>query len=148
MQYTSRGMRRRRPHAGRFSEVAGVLGLGVLECGRTDIVAATKEHIMAESTTLNVRMDAETKDAFTSFCDAIGMSASSLMNVFAKTVVRNQEVPFPLTTRPAAAVRYARVFPRDAEELEAMLAASEATPLSDCAPMADGAALVRERMGW
>ena len=105
---------------------------------------------MAESATLNVRMDADTKEAFTSFCEAIGMSASSLMNVFAKTVVRNQEVPFPLTTKPAAAAagRYGRVFPRDAEELEAMLAASEAVPLADCAPMADGAALVRERMGW
>lgn len=105
---------------------------------------------MAESTTLNVRMDVETKDAFTSFCDAIGMSASSLMNVFAKTVVRNQEVPFPLTTRTDAAAvgRYARVFPRSAEELERMLAASESMPLSECAPMEDAAALVRERMGW
>lgn len=105
---------------------------------------------MAESATLNVRMDAETKDAFTSFCDAIGMSASSLMNVFAKTVVRNQAVPFSLTTmpEPAVAARYARLFPRDAAELEEMLAASEAAPLSECAPMADGSAQVRERMGW
>ena len=105
---------------------------------------------MAESTTLNVRMDADTKDAFTSFCDAIGMSASSLMNVFAKTVVRNQEVPFPLTTRTdvVSAARYARVFPGSADELEAMLAASESTPLPDCTPMDDAAAAVRERMGW
>ena len=29
--------------------------------------------------------------AFTGFCDAIGMSSSSLMNMFAKTVVRNQK---------------------------------------------------------
>ena len=105
---------------------------------------------MAESTTLNVRMDADTKDAFTSFCDAIGMSASSLMNVFAKTVVRNQEVPFPLTTRTnaAAAARYARAFPRSADELESMLAASESAPLKDCMPMDDAAAAVRVRMGW
>ena len=105
---------------------------------------------MAESSTLNVRMDLETKDAFTAFCEAIGMSASSLMNVFAKTVVRNQAVPFSLTTmpEPSVAARYARIFPQSAEELEEMLAASEATPLSECAPMEAGAAKIRERMGW
>ena len=101
---------------------------------------------MAESTTLNVRMDADTKEAFTSFCDAIGMSASSLMNVFAKTVVRNQEVPFPLTTKTTDSTvgRYARLFPRDAKELEGMLASSESTPLSECTPMENAAALVKE----
>lgn len=104
---------------------------------------------MTESATLNVRMDLETKDAFTSFCDEIGISASSLMNVFAKTVVRNRAVPFPLTTEPVPApMSYARVFPQGAAELEEMLAASEATPLSECAPMEDGTSRVRERMGW
>lgn len=104
---------------------------------------------MAESATLNVRMDVDTKDAFTSFCDEIGMSASSLMNVFAKTVVRNQEVPFPVTTRATSTdVRYARIFPQSAAELEAMLAASEATPLEQCVPMAEGVASAKERMGW
>ena len=32
---------------------------------------------------------------------------------------------------------YSRIFPKDAEELERMLAASEATPLSECEPMED-----------
>ena len=105
---------------------------------------------MAESTTLNVRMDQETKAAFTSFCDAIGMSASSLMNVFAKTVVRNQAVPFSLTTmpEPAIAALHSRIFPQSADELEEMLAASEATPLSECDTMEVGATRIRERMGW
>lgn len=103
---------------------------------------------MAESATLNVRMDTETKDAFTAFCDAIGMSASSLMNVFAKTVVRNQAVPFAFTTLPDAPIRYSRVFPRSAEELEAMLVEAESRQLSECDPMADAASRVQERMGW
>jgi addiction module RelB/DinJ family antitoxin len=105
---------------------------------------------MAESTTLNVRMDADTKDAFTAFCDEIGMSASSLMNVFAKAVVRNQEVPFPLTTKTGTTSvgRYARIFPKSADELEAMLAASESTPLSECTSMEGATDLVKERMGW
>ena len=105
---------------------------------------------MAESATLNVRMDTETKDAFTSFCDEIGMSASSLMNVFAKTVVRNQAIPFPITTRTAAPAQesYARLFPQSEEELDAMLAASAATPRSERMTMEEGMALVKERMGW
>lgn len=105
---------------------------------------------MAETATLNVRMDAETKDAFTAFCDAIGMSASSLMNVFAKTVVRNQAVPFRITTMPEAAFppHCARVFPKDPAQLEAMLVASESSPLSECAPMAAEADRIRGIMGW
>lgn len=104
---------------------------------------------MADTATLNVRMDAATKDAFTAFCEDVGMSASSLMNVFAKTVVRNQEIPFAVTTRPqGASARFARLFPADARELESMLASSEAAPLSECAPMGEAAGAVRERMGW
>ena len=105
---------------------------------------------MTESATLNVRMDSETKDAFISFCDEIGMSASSLMNVFAKTVVRNQAVPFPVTTRSAAptAAGYARIFPRSEDELEEMLSLSESTPLSECMTMNEGMADIKERMGW
>ena len=103
---------------------------------------------MAESATLNVRMDAATKDAFTSFCDEIGMSASSLMNVFAKTVVRNQAVPFEVTTRSAAQERFARIFPRNETELDEMLAKSAATPTSERMTMEEGMALVKERMGW
>ncbi|MCI1480245.1 MAG: type II toxin-antitoxin system RelB/DinJ family antitoxin [Eggerthellaceae bacterium] len=57
---------------------------------------------MTQTATLNVRMDAETKREFTQFCDELGLSASSLMNVFAKTVVRNQAVPFPLTSQAIA----------------------------------------------
>lgn len=105
---------------------------------------------MAESATLNVRMETETKDAFTAFCDEIGMSASSLMNVFAKTVVRNQAVPFPVTTRTAVPVqkRYARLFPQSGEDLDAMLEAAAATPRSERMTMEEGMAFVKERMGW
>lgn len=103
---------------------------------------------MADTATLNVRMDAATKDAFTAFCEDVGMSASSLMNVFAKTVVRNQEIPFAVTTRPRGAARFARLFPAGEAELESMLASSEAAPLPECAPMGEAAGSVRERMGW
>ncbi|MGI6754578.1 MAG: type II toxin-antitoxin system RelB/DinJ family antitoxin [Atopobiaceae bacterium] len=105
---------------------------------------------MAETSTLNVRMDAETKRDFTAFCDEIGISASSLMNVFARTVVRNQEVPFPMTTRSIAEVpsRYRAVFPALESEVTDAIDASVSVSPSECLDAKTGAATVRKRMGW
>lgn len=104
---------------------------------------------MTETATLNVRMDTETKRDFSEFCDEIGMSASSLMNVFAKTVVRNQAVPFLLTsqTKPISG-QYARIFPESEFELMRMLSESAATPLDECICAEEGNAAIKERMGW
>ncbi|MBP5294038.1 MAG: type II toxin-antitoxin system RelB/DinJ family antitoxin [Clostridia bacterium] len=49
-------------------------------------------------TNVNIRMDKATKDAFDKFCEEIGISVSSAFNIFAKTVVREQRIPFELTT--------------------------------------------------
>lgn len=105
---------------------------------------------MAETATLNVRMDTDTKDELLSFCNEIGISASALMNMFAKTVVRNQCVPFPLTTRHTAASlgRYANIFPRSEEEIDDALAEAEAVPMSECVSAKDGFSALERRMGW
>ena len=47
---------------------------------------------------VNIRMDEATKIAFDRFCEEIGLSVSSAFNIFAKTVVREQRIPFELTT--------------------------------------------------
>ena len=47
---------------------------------------------------INIRMDEATKVAFDQFCREIGLSASAAFNIFAKTVVREQRIPFALTT--------------------------------------------------
>ena len=49
-------------------------------------------------TNVNVRMDEATKIAFDKFCQEIGLSVSAAFNIFAKTVVREQRIPFELTT--------------------------------------------------
>ena len=49
-------------------------------------------------TSVNIRMDEATKVAFDKFCQEIGLSVSSAFNIFAKTVVREQRIPFELTT--------------------------------------------------
>lgn len=49
-------------------------------------------------TNVNIRMDEATKIAFDKFCSEIGLSVSSAFNIFARTVVREQRIPFELTT--------------------------------------------------
>lgn len=59
-------------------------------------------------TNVNIRMDEATKVAFDKFCDEIGLSVSAAFNIFAKTVVREQRIPFELTTEiPNATTRAA-----------------------------------------
>lgn len=59
-------------------------------------------------TNVNIRMDEETKRAFDLFCSEIGLSVSAAFNIFAKTVVREQKIPFELSTgMPNAETRQA-----------------------------------------
>ena len=46
---------------------------------------------------VNIRMDDTLKEQFSDFCSNIGLSMSSLFNVFAKKVVKEKRVPFDLT---------------------------------------------------
>ena len=48
-------------------------------------------------TNVNIKMDKETKNAFDKICEENGISISSAFNIFAKTVVREQRIPFELT---------------------------------------------------
>lgn len=48
-------------------------------------------------TNVNIRMDEKTKKAFDAFCSEIGLSVSSVFNMFAKTVVREQRIPFEIS---------------------------------------------------
>lgn len=49
-------------------------------------------------TTLNVRMDEDVKRRFDEFCADVGMNASVAVNLFVKTVVREQRIPFQITS--------------------------------------------------
>ena len=60
-------------------------------------------------TNVNIRMDEATKIAFDKFCREIGLSVSAAFNLFAKTVVREQRIPFALTTETPNAVTLAAI---------------------------------------
>lgn len=54
---------------------------------------------MAQST-LSVRLNSEDKQGFEAFCDQVGMNASVAVNMFVKTVIREQRLPFEVKADP------------------------------------------------
>ena len=52
-----------------------------------------KRMIMAQ-TAFTVRMDSETKKRFDELCKDFGMSANTAFNIFARTVVKQEKIPF------------------------------------------------------
>lgn len=54
---------------------------------------------MAQAT-INVRMDENLKKQLEEFCDQTGFTVSSLFNIFSKTVVREQRIPFNIELDP------------------------------------------------
>jgi len=47
---------------------------------------------------VNIRMDKQLKNQFETFCNNTGLTMSTAFNVFAKTSVRLQKIPFEITT--------------------------------------------------
>lgn len=48
-------------------------------------------------TNINIRMDESLKKQFDSFCNEVGMNMTTAFNIFAKTAVRQQRIPFEIT---------------------------------------------------
>jgi DNA-damage-inducible protein J len=87
-------------------------------------------------TTINIRMDEDLKKQFESFCSAVGMNMSTAFNVFAKTAVRQQKIPFEISAlendpffseankeqlrKSIAQIKDGQVIVKSMEELEAM----------------------------
>ncbi|MGK4255067.1 type II toxin-antitoxin system RelB/DinJ family antitoxin [Bifidobacterium pullorum] len=51
-------------------------------------------------TTINVRIDQQTKRDMAEVCDQLGLSMSAAFTVFAKTVARERRIPFELNADP------------------------------------------------
>lgn len=49
-------------------------------------------------TNVSIRMDENLKKQFDAFCNEIGMTMTTAMCVFAKTVVREHRIPFEIST--------------------------------------------------
>ena len=57
-----------------------------------------KGGIMAQ-TTICIRIDADLKKDFETFCDSVGMSMSTGINIFIKKSVGEQRIPFEITAK-------------------------------------------------
>lgn len=51
-------------------------------------------------TTINVRIDENLKKQFEDFCEETGLNISTAINIYIKTVVKEQQIPFKITTEP------------------------------------------------
>ncbi len=51
-------------------------------------------------TTVNVRIDEDLKKQFEIFCNETGLNISTAINVFIKTVVRENKIPFKIEVDP------------------------------------------------
>ena len=52
---------------------------------------------MAQTTNVNIRMDADLKRQFEAFCSDMGMTMTTAFNVFAKKAVREYRIPFEIS---------------------------------------------------
>ena len=53
-----------------------------------------------EYSTISVRIDKENKQAFDKFCNDVGMNTSTAISLFIKAVLRNNCIPFEISTDP------------------------------------------------
>ncbi|MCI8857218.1 MAG: type II toxin-antitoxin system RelB/DinJ family antitoxin [Clostridiaceae bacterium] len=70
-------------------------------------------------TTLSVRMDEDLKRRFDAFCSDVGMNASVAVNLFARAVVREQRIPFEITTEPFWSIENQTALRRSIAQLDA-----------------------------
>ena len=71
-------------------------------------------------TAFTVRMDSDTKKRFDEICRDFGMSSNTALNVFARTVVKQERIPFEVETQREVEQReYSRRFGQLVEEMRA-----------------------------
>lgn len=69
-------------------------------------------------TTLSVRMDEDVKRRFDAFCAEVGMNASVAVNLFAKTVIRENRIPFEISADPFWSAENQDILRRSIAQLE------------------------------
>ena len=52
------------------------------------------------TTTITTRVNSDDKALFDAFCDSVGLTASSAINMFIKATIREGEIPFKIKADP------------------------------------------------
>lgn len=50
-------------------------------------------------TNINIRIDKDLKDEFDEICNELGLTMTTAINIFAKTMVRQQKIPFEVSKK-------------------------------------------------
>ena len=59
------------------------------------------KYIMS-TTAISIRLDSDIKKQFDTLCKEFGISTNAAFNLFARTVVRERAIPFPISLNPTA----------------------------------------------
>jgi len=51
------------------------------------------------TTAISIRLDSDIKKQFDELCNEFGLSTNAAFNLFARTVVREQAIPFPISLK-------------------------------------------------
>ena len=68
-------------------------------------------------TAFTVRIDSELKKQFSSLCENLGLPVSVAINLFAKTAVRENRIPFELSLQPNELTRKTIALAEEGKEL-------------------------------
>ena len=68
--------------------------------------------------TISVRVDEQDKRRFEAFCNETGLNTSAAINLFIKTVIRRNEIPFRIIGDPFYSAENMERLRRNIEEME------------------------------
>lgn len=67
---------------------------------------------------VNIRMDADDKAEFEELCAELGLTMNAAFNLFVKQALREQAIPFRITTHPGIQYMDTETLDRQLEEFE------------------------------
>lgn len=72
-----------------------------------------------EQSTISIRIDSQLKRDFEEFCKNVGMNMTTAISIFAKAVVKEQRIPFEISTDPFYSEKNMARLRKSMQEMEA-----------------------------
>lgn len=70
------------------------------------------------TTTITTRVNSDDKALFDAFCESVGLTASSAINMFIKATIREGEIPFKIKADPFFSESNQALLKKNKEEME------------------------------
>ena len=70
------------------------------------------------TTTITTRINSDDKVMFDAFCESVGLTASSAINMFIKATIREREIPFKIKADPFFSESNQALLKKSIKELE------------------------------